>query len=1523
MAQVYKVLRAVLLTLLILAVVVPFAIYITLSTPWAREQMRLTAQQELTRLLGTEVSIEDLSITPFNRLEIKGVCVNDDYKQRALDIENISARFELMHFIRTQRIVIDYVAIDGMDARIYKKTGTAPLNIAGIIDRLKSKDTTARQKKFHLAIETVQISNSSASYDVMDVPRTPERFNPSHISVSDLNVTAYLPCISDKKTDIDLQHLSFTESSGFMLRNLQTQVTYRPQAVEIGTISIILPESRLNIAALTLPTGKTSQFPLLQPGKRIKMAVADGSLITPSDFKAFVPALEAYNYPCDIRLGISASSADIHLDTFILRCNSFANPLSVQMQGDLSGIDGSQPLYVKGLDLSAYIPAQAITTALGMVPTDLAGKLRQYTSRAGDLKLKANLTGSRDNLAGTFDAKTGSGSIRADGNVSRTVSDSYNVDAVVHMADVDLGAYTGNSVLGPVSADIDVLATITKGNVSGETYIDVQKLMYKGNDFGGITFNVSGTPDKSYSLTLHADNRFGTIHLAANGSYSPATPGLIMGMEIRDIDLAALGIRKYDTYLLDADLKADLSGHLKNMFNATIDIDNFRLRDRQGERPGLDVDHLHLYADTYNLPNTLTIESDFLNGHLDGNVDIYSIGKECKDLLRSVMPALIAQPAAVGEAKTNAVGEDGGNKFSFEFRLASAEKLSQFFNLPVQIVYPVTIDGCMDYGAGTASTVIDAPYLQQGDKIIDNTAISVELNRDEGRAVTYATANIPTQKGPMALATSLTAAANRVDTRMNWHIERDKPIGGELMFSTLVGRTDDNSLTADINFNPGDISFGDESWSIAPSQISWKPENLSVKDFIMRSGNQAIHIDGTADTDPSSLLTIKLQNIQVVKIFETLDINKALIGGTATGECQLRNIFSKTPEMRCDRLDVKDISYNYCVLGDARLQAHWDNADKSVYLDADITGPEDRHSRIYGTITPAGEKLDITIDANHARLGFLKPFMSAFAADVDGYASGKAHLFGTFKYIDMEGDLFAESLGLKIDFTNTWYYAANDSVHIRPGTIDIKDIQVKDKYGNTATLNGYVRHTFFKEPVFDFRITDARNFLSYDVTPQQSPDWYGHIFGNGSANISGHPGVVNIDVDMSTAQGSKFTFVLSDAEQADDYTFITFRDPTKGLVADTIIETDPLPAVVREFRDRYLAKTADVPSAYNMDFHIDITPDADMVIVMDPVGGDEINATGRGNLRMTYASQGNDLKMYGTYTIEKGKYNFTLQDIIVKDFTIKDGSSITFTGDPYAAVLDIQAVYNVNANLSDLDESFLNDRDLNRTNVPVHALLMARGDMRQPEVSFDLEFPTLTSDIYRKVRSIISTEEMMNRQIIYLLALNRFYTPDYMSTTKGNELFSVASSTLSSQLSSMLGKLNNNLSIAPNLRSDRGDFSDIEVDLTLSGTLLDNRLRLNGNFGYRDRTVNTNQFIGDIDIEYLLNRKGTWRLKAYNRYNDQNYYLRTAQTTQGVGIMYKRDFDNMFNFLRPRRHKNLIPDSLKTIPGAQEASGAE
>ena len=174
---------------------------------------------------------------------------------------------------------------------------------------------------------------------------------------------------------------------------------------------------------------------------------------------------------------------------------------------------------------------------------------------------------------------------------------------------------------------------------------------------------------------------------------------------------------------------------------------------------------------------------------------------------------------------------------------------------------------------------------------------------------------------------------------------------------------------------------------------------------------------------------------------------------------------------------------------------------------------------------------------------------------------------------------------------------------------------------------------------------------------------------------------------MTSAPHSKFTFVMSDNKQADHYDFITFRDRNAALAPPVVEEVDSLALIKSMLTKKDSPEENAEPSAYNIDLQGDITPDLALTVVMDPVGGDQIKATGNGSLRMTYNNNG-ELETYGKYTLDKGVYNFTLQDLILKDFTIRDGSSISFQGDPYAAMLDLEAFYSLNANISDLDESF-------------------------------------------------------------------------------------------------------------------------------------------------------------------------------------------------------------------------------------------
>jgi len=1501
----WRVFRAIVSVLLLLAVVLPAAIYVILSLDPIQKTVRTTASDQLSDLLGAEVDVRYVRIHPFNRVTVGGIslALGGDTIAR---VETVSAGFDLWPLISQGDIVFDYALLDGVTAHIQRDSVGSPLNIQPIIDRLRS-DRPSEKKKFSLEISTVVIRRASASYDIISEPITDSsHFDPAHIAIKDLAINAFIPQISDEGYRINLDHLSFSERSGFTVDKLIAKCYISPDEVSLDDFSLALPDSRLELEPISIRRGGYAN--LLEAAKHtpVHVTTKGNSVIYPPDMEAFAPILSNINRHFDLSFDAFASLSAVDMQRFNLS-DADGRSVNINLEAYAIGLDSINGMRYKinrgWFDINGSEVAALLSPALKKDVNRTISQLHdlRLAIRGGGTLDKGDIQLRTDGTAGKIDIDA---AYRRNGRLA-------DIDARMEIEGFNAGLFTNNAKLGMIDASADVKAGFTNVLRKANGTINLRRIEYNNYPYTNIVLTADMTSQKSGEVNVSINDPAAKIKAYAMYDGNNIEELLKATATVSELDINSLGFtKKHEGQLLSAKLNANFTNADLRKLDGSVDISDFKWTDSKGK--GLRIDRIHALSIPDDRHAVLQVESPVINGTIKGHYDFASLVPSIKSMVYHVMPAL--KPEEKTKKKSD---PEGYNDFTFDFAISETKELSEFFGLPLQNLDNASLHGKVDTPNGYVNIDLNAPYLYNG-KVIENSYIFGQIDTVSDNSMIYATTQMPTKKGDMTVVSTIRCADNKINTHIDWDIARRIPLNGTIDFSATLLSTQvpaGSAFPAEalLDMKPGTINFGDETWNIGASRFFLTADMLNIDSFTLDTSTQHIEIDGDISKDIDDVLSVNLKNVHLLPIFETLEIDKALIGGRATGHISASELLSGAPHLYCPKLHVDSIGYNRCPIGNADITANWDNEQKGVFLDAAITGFEGKHSHIDGYIYPMGEALDINFDADSIPVSFLKPFMEAFASDISGRASGKCRLFGTFKEIDLEGDIYADNVGLKIDFTNTTYHAS-DSVHLRPGKIVLENIVIRDPEGHTANLNGTVGHTFFKAPTFKFDITNALNFLSYNVTSRQNPDWYGTIYGNGGASITGWPGVVNIGVNMSTAPGSSFTFVLSDRLDAENYSFLTFRDVTPDSLKTQERIIDDTPLIVKTLKNAGSVNNTDEPSQYNMDIAVSVTPDARIVLVMDPAGGDEIKTLGSGNLHMAYHSANNDLNMWGKYTALSGSYRFTLQDIIIKDFTIKEGSEIQFDGDPYGVKTKLSAYYATNANLSDLDESFLQDKEVARTNVPVHALMQVSGDIRQPVIDFDLEFPTLTQDTYRKVKSIVSTEDMMNRQIIYLLALNRFYTPDYMaSTTKGNELFSVASSTISSQLGSMLGKLSENWSISPNLRSDRGDFSDVEVDLALSSRLLNNRLIFNGNFGYRDKTLNTNQFVGDFDIEYLLNKRGTWRLKAYNRYNDRNFYVRTAQTTQGVGIMFRRDFDKMFNFLRPSKKQKSDTTSTDTV----------
>ena len=1502
----YNVLRSVVVTSLVVVVALFALAYLLLLLPPAQQRLCHEGEKALSEYLNTTVDIGSVSITPFNQVELNDVLINDQQGDSLLTVGKLGVGISLKDLIANRRIVVTYGEIIGLNGHVTRPDKDSPTNMQFIIDAFKPKGDKP-PRPFDVQVKTVVVRRSQLAYDVLDQPHKPGRFDVNHLAISNLRADLSLPRIMNNDFDVRVKRLSFDEGSGLSLKRLSTDVHITDRALDAKDIKIQLPNSdiRLNDIHLQYSSLKNLGNELAQMPLSVS---TPGSTITPSDLAPFAPQLKHFDDPMHIATTVVRDGNRIEVPALSVHSGDGALSLNARGGFTLPTAGGYHALDLDRVDLD--VTSGKLSQFIHLVP-NLSPQARNIINHCGNVKIDGELHNKPGHLS--FNGKVGTSLGNADLNGTLAQQQGNNrFSGHVKSDGLHLGTLLDKrDLVDQVAIDAQIDALIKGADVSGHLQGHIPFIDFKGTRYHNITADVE-KQGNDFTGSLAMNDANGRISVEGKALLDGANSNYDVSISTDGLNLASLGLSsKYPHHRLAAKATASFWGNSLDNASGHIDVKDFAFLDNHGE--GLSFNSLQLDADNNGYDKVISIESDHLSGFVSGQYDFKTIVPTIKHMLSNAFPQYFGDYAGYSH------GGDPNN-VHLDLVINPDETLHQMHKLPFKLAYRTVIEANINESDTTFDLVVDAPLIVQGsNKVIEQTRLLVELDSLTNKVVLNAQSRYPAKKGMIDLNLDASGQDNRLDANLAWRMPMEHDFHGNLNMGALLDRGTNGGLKAEITINPSQLVFNDTIWEVEKGHINIDDNVVTVDNLAGGRGDQFIQVNGKISHDPDDVLCLELNDVNLDYVFETLAIDHVDFGGRATSKVFASDLMSGSPRLYTPSLFIKNISYNDAEMGDLDISAEFDNESKGILVKGDISQPNGHRSQLDGGIYIADDSLYIEFDTDHANVSFLKPYMEAFTSDVQGEMSGKAILFGNFHTINLEGDIVADSIRFLLDYVNCYYTASNVPIHIVPDFIEFSDIPIHDREGHEAKLGGWLKHDAFHKPEFNFAITDAHNFLSYDTNPSINPDWYGTIYGNGACFVEGGPGIVNIRVNMTSAPHSKFTFVMSDTQQADHYDFITFRDRE---AKDEPVEpefTDSIGLILSQFKQKVQLEENSEPSAYNIDLQGDITPDVALTVVMDPVGGDRIKATGNGHMRLTYNNNG-ELETYGKYTLDKGTYNFTLQDVIIKDFTIRDGSSISFQGDPYAATLDLEAAYSLNANIRDLDESFGSDPDLNRTNVPVRALLRAKGIISQPDISFDLEFPSLTTEAYHKVKSIISTDEMMNRQIIYLLALNRFYTPEYMGTsTNQNEfLTSVASSTIAGQLSNILGKMTDNLSIAPNVRTDKGDFSDVEVDVALSSQLLNNRLLLNGNFGYRDNTYSTNNtnFIGDFDLEYLLNSKGTFRLKAYNHFNDQNYYLRNALTTQGVGIVWKHDFD------KPR-HKTKQPlrlnPSQDSIPRREQS----
>ncbi|SFC64151.1 translocation/assembly module TamB domain-containing protein [Spirosoma endophyticum] len=698
----------------------------------------------------------------------------------------------------------------------------------------------------------------------------------------------------------------------------------------------------------------------------------------------------------------------------------------------------------------------------------------------------------------------------------------------------------------------------------------------------------------------------------------------------------------------------------------------------------------------------------------------------------------------------------------------------------------------------------------------------------------------------------------------------------------------------DLTFRQSKIRVLDGNWTLNPESLIRKVgDEYTIRNLSLLNQHQLVMASGKISPDSIQNLNVEAQNFLLASLNSVLNTT---VGGTLNGTLAVRNLYD-TPIVE-SALTVAELSYQKALIGDVRAQGEWDQQAQRLNVDARVNRNGADVVTLLGTYTPQRRTNPLSLKAkvNNADLSLLEPFTTGLFSNLGGIANGVVSVTGKPASPTLMGQVAIKGGRGRFDYLKA-DFTFDDNIYVGENEIVTQQLTLRDPQGNTAVLKGGVYHDEFRHFTLGFD-ADFKNFKIMNTVAKDNDAFYGQAVVTGKAELYGPTDNLTIRANVASNKGTRIYIPLDGATSvaADDqirFVNIISGKPTSQTAAHTVAESD-----------------IDL-SRIQMDFNFDITPDAYCEIQLDRQTGDIIKAYGQGRVGMKVDTKG-DFTMTGNYEIQKGDYTFTFQNIINKRFQIRPNSRITWTGDPYGALLDVTAAYTQYTSLAPLLGNQKTSADQTRR-YPVDLVIKLNGELGNPTISYDLdikEYPS-SSDFRQAVTAfesrLQSNDQELTRQVSSVLLFNQLLSENTSLFEQGQVNSGVANSVselLSNQISRLASNLNENLDVGVSF----GGFTSgtqnenllNNLQLRFSYRLLNDRLRISrdGGFTYGQSQYNAASLLGEWTLEYFITSDGRFRAKVYNR-NQQSILSQystnsTITTGGGLSLLYTRSFNRLF-----------------------------
>ena len=1471
----YKVIKNFVKILVFLSVFI-FCLFISVPLVITNKYIQKVLIDNITTELSTksqgEVAVEGINFSFFSGLILENVSIKDPNG-------NLVASMDEFHLdVRWRKLFRKKVQIEQIILTkpiIHLTTNNkGETNLQFLIDAFPKREINIEIPDILVELKSLQISEGEFWFDNVDIKHS-EGFDPAHFKISGFNTHIVVNYATKDSLQAELIHFSALESNGLKIDDINFNFGIGKRETYIKPFKLKLPHSSVVVDELSLSYDSLQQVfdkELLQ--KRVKATFnLKKAEILGKDLSALVPQLKNFDQPLKANGKVSFYNNNIKLHGF--KAEYRKNTL-VKLNAEIDGINKAEDTYI----FTNIQQISSKTQDIEKLISDITQKpfiLPEEVRNLGTFKFTGNIVGFFSDIVAFGSLKTDAGKINTDLKINyNTKTNDWKFNGKIGTENVNLSKISNKSTdFNDIHLDVIFDGQkLANAPLSGHVHGEISSFDYKKYEFDNIILDSKFSEENINAEIKYKDPSNGNIDFSVDiAKAKDATYTMNLNGKVDTVCLAAMKlIDVFPTFKFSTNIQSQLKLKTLNDIEGYFSLDSISL---YNDNIKMNPENIILFAENTEDGKRIMLDSDFATMDLEGKIDFNTLVNNIKYILSKELTNI---PALKTEKK------EGSNNFNLHADIMPLSDYSYFFAQNMSIDDTTHINAFFDDEIDKIELNVYSNNIDLGKSSIDS--LNIHLHNFTERINLNVGAISQNWIDTTEINLNTNIGNNDVNLSFLWENSVEKEISGEIKTKINFNEVlEGQNINLDCNILPSTMILADSLWNVREGSIHFNDNLLKVDSVRFDGPEQHLRIDGVSSKErEADLIHVSVKRIDLKYLSEVLYMPDIKLLGIVTGDVLAGNVLKK-PILNA-KVTCKGFGLNDYALGDVVAATAKYNHDKEqIDIHGLVENAAKDTSEVNGFVSIVRNEMLLDIDINNLQLGFIKPYLSSFANDLRATVSGKLYVGGPLEEIEIWGEGYAKDAMLSIDFLKSEFYFS-DTVKIHKDAFFLDNIEIKDRYGNKGLVNGVIKHHLFRD--FDYKIDiDVNNILAFNTTEVDSPDFYGRFFATGKAMVAGDMNSVNIDVIAKPEKNSYFAIPIDSYSSATDNQFITYVSPRKGENANEEKK--------KKRRKRILES---VTSKLNVKLNVEATPDLEAQIIMDSHTSDDvIKARGNGNLQIEIDNNVN-VKIYGNYKITEGEYNFSLQGALRKRFEVDKESSISFDGDPMTHCnMNINAKYQTTAALSDLLESSVTSY-LNSNIVKVDCIANITGPLLQPIIKFDIQLPTAEEEVQRLVKAAINTDDMMSQQMVFLLLTGRFYNPSVtQNATYSSQLASTAASfataTISSQINYWLSQISNNVNLGLNyIDNSDTDLDNRQFAVNISTNFLDNRLILNGNVGYRSQYGNED-FIGDFDLEYKLIKSGRLRLKAYNKTNDRLYS--TALYTQGLGIMYREDFDTWEN----------------------------